>query len=226
MATPEAGVRLALARAQVARAQQELARRRGLRDGLQQTRDERAAQLAQAGEAITVGEQVSLLFRQASDYAREQARQAVERQVTQALRYIFGSDDMEFRIIFPEVRGKPEADFYVASTLGDARVEIEPEEGRGGGVVDVVSLALRLALLETYRPKLDGPLVLDEPAKHVSDEYIQAVAEFLSEVAAHYGRQVIMVTHNSHLAGTAAVAYHVRLKDGRSQVERAGSQAP
>lgn len=209
--------------AQLARAQQELARRRGRRDGLQQSRDERAAQLAQAMEAITVSEQVSLLFRQASDYAREQARQAVERQVTQALRYIFGQSDIDFKIVFPEVKGKPEADFYVASTVGDARVEIDPQGGRGGGVVDVVSLALRLALLETYRPRLDGPMILDEPAKHVSDEYIQAVAEFLSEVAAHYGRQVIMVTHNAHLAGTAAVAYHVRCKDGRSQAERIGA---
>lgn len=201
-------------------AQGDLARRTGERDALADAKNRTGAQLAEARNLGQIAEQVVLLLRQASDYAREQARETVQRQVTQALSYVF-DPDMAFRIVPLETRGKPEIDFFVASTMGDARIEIAPQDGRGGGVVDVVSLALRVALLETYRPTLNGPLVLDEPAKHVSEEYIQRVADFLREVARYYRRQVIMVTHNAHLAGTADLSYQVRLRDGRSGVERA-----
>lgn len=162
-------------------------------------------------------EQVAALLQTAAEQARRDAREQVELLVTDALRYVFGHN-LEFQVVTQDRGGRPEADFYVVSSYGPHRVQNRPQDARGGGVVDVVSLALRTALLLLARPPLEGPIVLDEPAKHVSEEYIARVASFLKETSASFGRQVIMVTHNQHLAHTGDRAYLVEMKDGISRV--------
>lgn len=165
-------------------------------------------------------EQVRILIQETADHAREQARIQIELVVTNALQSIFGAD-LEFRVKIEEVRGRPEAEFYVSSTYGgDNIVETKPQDARGGGVVDVISLALRIALMELTNPKVEGPIILDEPAKHVSAEFSIHVADFLKSVSETFGRQVIMVTHNHHLSESADRAYDVEIKDGASVVRR------
>ena len=131
--------------------------------------------IREEGECL---EQVRLLLLEAAKHAREQGRRQVELLVTQALQFVFGAD-MEFKVVVEEKRDRPEAEFYVCSTYeGDYKVETTPQDARGGGVVDVISLALRLALLHAFRPPVGGPAVLDEPGKHVSEEYAPQLANF------------------------------------------------
>jgi DNA repair exonuclease SbcCD ATPase subunit len=78
---------------------------------------------------------------------------------------------------------------------------------------------LRVAVLQTFsRPKIIGPLVLDEPAKHVSDEYITRVTKFLKNVSEMYERQIIVVTHQQHLSQVADKSLLVELDGSKSQV--------
>ena len=86
--------------------------------------------------------------------------------------------------------------------------------------MDVISLALRLALLHAFRPPVGGPAVLDEPGKHVSEEYAPQLARFLKGFSQSLGRQVIMVSHNQHLADSADIAYLMEMKQGASRVRR------
>lgn len=164
-------------------------------------------------------DKVRLLLQEASDYAREQARQQVEYMVTQALQVIFGPE-VEFKVEVAQRRGQPEAEFFVVSRYGGVEVKSRPQDARGGGVVDVISLALRISLLETARPPVGGPLVLDEPGKHLSEEFAPSLAQFLKTVASSFNRQVIMVTHNHHLAEAADLAYAIELRQGRSEVRK------
>ncbi len=178
---------------------------------------ERLAQVKDEGECL---EQVRLLLLEAARHAREQGRRQVEYLVSQALQFVFGGD-VEFKVEVEEKRDRPEAEFYVCSTYGDNyRVETNPQDARGGGVVDVISLALRLALLHAFRPPVGGPAVLDEPGKHVSEEYAPQLARFLKSFSQSLGRQVIMVSHNQHLADTADIAYLVEMQQGASRVRR------
>jgi len=85
-------------------------------------------------------------------------------------------------------------------------------------VIDIISLAIRIAMLECSNLEIKGPIILDEPAKHVSDDYITHVAEFLKQVTHMFQRQVIMVTHNRHLSEMADRWYRVEMKDGISVV--------
>lgn len=168
-------------------------------------------------DEINLLTKVNILLQKTSEFAREQAKKQVESLVTKCLQYIFESD-IEFIIEIEELRGKSNAEFYVVNTMDDILIKTKPELSRGGGVVDIVSLALRIAILQTHKPKIQGPLILDEPAKHVSDEYIFNVADFLKQTSELFNRQIIMVTHNNHLAAIGNNSYRVDIKDSQSTV--------
>jgi len=57
--------------------------------------------------------------------------------VTHCLQYIFDSN-IEFKIEINEVRGRPEAEFYVVSNFGGTQIKTKPQEARGGGVIDII----------------------------------------------------------------------------------------
>lgn len=181
-------------------------------------------ELAAASAREAVLAQAREVFQLAAEAAREQAKQGVERVVTWALQSVFGPE-ISFEVALSERRDQPEADFFVVSTYGGTTpVRTEPTEARGGGVVDIISLALRYVLLE--RSRMGGPLVLDEPGKHVSEEYSRALGDFIRLMSEDAGRQVIIVTHNSELAETGTLAYRVELRNGESRVYPAGNSSP
>jgi len=65
---------------------------------------------------------------------------------------------------------------------------------RAGGSKDIVSLALRLVLLEVSQNK--GFLFCDEPFKRLdNEETTQKAIEFLKEVQRETGRQLFIITH-------------------------------
>lgn len=163
-------------------------------------------------------DRVRLLFQLSVEHARQQAKQQLETLVTNALKYVFGSS-IRFEIELSDHGGNPTAEFYVVSEWEGQEVKNRPQDARGGGVVDIVSLALRIALMETIKPRLQGPIILDEPGKHVSEDYIVPMVEFLKSVGDLFGRQIILVTHNTHLTESADCAYFVRLASGKSEVE-------
>jgi len=165
---------------------------------------------------------VSVLLQKTSEFAREQAKNQVQSLVTKCLQFIFESN-IEFLIEIEEQRGKSSAEFYVINEIEDIIIKTKPELSRGGGVVDIVSLALRIAFLQTHKPNIEGPLILDEPAKHVSDEYIFSVADFLKQTSELFNRQIIMVTHNHHLSAIGSNSYRVDLKGSESIVMKVTS---
>lgn len=187
---------------------------------LEKQKSEKEAALVRAREDIAVWEQVQVLFTKTSEYAREQLKTRIEETVTAALLAVFG-EGYVFKINMRQVGGQPAAEWQVISRYGEAEVAAGPEDARGGGIVDIVSLALRLSLLELARPKPGGPVILDEPAKMVSAEYLPNVAEFLKQYAARTGRQIILVTHAEPLAEVADVGYRVTQRSGVSEVSRA-----
>jgi DNA repair exonuclease SbcCD ATPase subunit len=195
-------------------------RQRGEQAKIQEKERSLRESLQEDLEKIERLEQARLLLLEAARHAREQGRRQVELLVTQALQFVFGAD-MEFKVAVEEKRDRPEAEFYVCSTYGgDYKVKTTPQDARGGGVVDVISLALRLALLHAFQPPVGGPVILDEPGKHLSDEYAPQLASFLKGFSQSLGRQAIMVSHNQHLADTADIAYLMEMHQGVSRVRR------
>ncbi|MCK8817761.1 ATP-binding protein [Natroniella sulfidigena] len=193
-------------------------RRQGRKEQLLEVKQQKKDDLEQVRVDRDLLDKVNILLQETSEYAREQAKQQIEALVTQALQYVFG-DEFSFEIELKESRNQPAAEFYVVSQRGDYKLRNKPQDARGGGVVDVVSLALRVAILQSYQhPPLAGPLVLDEPAKHVSEEYIVNVTQFLKKVSEMFDRQVIVVTHQRHLTQVADRSFKVELIGEESQL--------
>jgi DNA repair ATPase RecN len=168
---------------------------------------------------IDLIEKVSLLLQRTSEFARNQAKIQIESLVTNCLQYIFESN-IEFKIEIEELYGKPNAEFFVITEADNTVIKTKPEQSRGGGVVDTISLALRIAFLQVHKPRIEGPLILDEPAKHVSEDYIFNVADFLKKTSEMFDRQIIMVTHNNHLSSIGTNAYRVSMKGSESHIEK------
>lgn len=210
--------RLAVVREQLEERKRVYNQRLGQQRQLLREKEELERQLLEVKERQQLLEKVRTLLHKVSEYARQQACREIEQMITSALQSVFNSD-IKFRIETSETRGRTEMEFYVVSSYGGAEVVTRPQDARGGGVVDVVSLALRIALLQIYRPLLPGPIILDEPAKHVSEEYAGNVAYFLKNISQYFQRQIIMVTHNQTLAEAADRSFLVEMKDGISHVQ-------
>lgn len=193
-------------------------RRKGERDTLAARKAELEQQLANDRAQSAIVQQAAVLLREASDYAREQTCQQVEALTTSALGSVFGPG-YRFALESGKLGDRPAVWCRLVSPYGEGeQLETEGMESRGGGVVDIQAIALRWAMLETARPAIEGPLLLDEPAKHVSADHIPAAGTFLRQACQQFGRQVIMVTHIDHLAELADRVFAIELHDGASRV--------
>lgn len=147
----------------------------------------------------TLNECVDVL-RKMSTYQRETARSRLEELGTMALQYSLGPD-YEMRIEITESRKKPQAEVYVLHL--PTLLKTDPMEENGGGVIDILSVAMRFVIIQSHvDPVIEGPIILDEPFKMVSEEYIPMLVEFVQKIASDFGRQVILITHNTYLAQT------------------------
>ncbi|MDI6709418.1 MAG: AAA family ATPase [Bacillota bacterium] len=148
----------------------------------------------------------SLLLEKLAAAIRKQTYATVERIVNLALETVFGVG-YSFRIHSDGSEGETTVLFALATPYG-ALCDGEPlARAHGGGLVDLVGLALRLSMLVVARPPLPGPLILDEPARHLSDQYISDLARFLKLVTQDLHRQVIVATHDQHLTGAADTVF-------------------
>lgn len=185
------------------------------RDLLEKQRAAAVEAKAEAEAQLGVFGMVQILLQKTSDYARQQVKTRIEDIVSEALNVVFGGNHRF--IIDLTLRGnQPVADFYLNDDSVLTKLE-KPDYDRGGGKVDVIALALRLAVGEMEG--IQGPLFLDEVGKHVSKEYAPAVAYFLKEYSATFGRQIILITHNADLAEAGEVSLSVkRTAAGESEV--------
>lgn len=159
-------------------------------------------------------EKCSAILQKMSTKQREIARTRLEELGTAALQYSLGSD-YEMKIYLYEGKGtrKPYAEVKIKNTI--TGVETDPMEANGGGVVDIVSIALRLVVMQTYEPFIDGPIIMDEPFKMVSKEYIPMISEFIKNISQDFGRQIIIVTHNEYLASMTDSKIYVTMNEDK-----------
>lgn len=125
---------------------------------------------------------------------QQRVHERIAEVVSRCLTAVF-DDPYEFRIIFEQKRGKTEARFVF---IRDDQ-EIDPLTAAGGGVVDVAAFGLRIACLLLRKPKLRKLLVLDEPFRFVSRNYLPNLVKLIEGLANEMGIQIVMVTHTPEL---------------------------
>lgn len=126
--------------------------------------------------------------------------------VNMAILAVF-DDAPKFKMEIVVRRNKTECDLlFVEGNNKD-----KPVDSSGGGLLDVVSFALRVVVLSFTN--LDRVLIIDEPFKFLSVNKSNKVAHMLAEISKTLGVQIIMVSHMEDINITADTTYEVSLKN-------------
>lgn len=160
-------------------------------------------------------EDVRVFMQTLAEATRNEITAGLQEIVTRCLQSVFG-EHLTFEIEVETKRNNTGVEFYVVNTSGEHTVRLKPEENMGGGVIDTISIGLRFGLLKILTPTPKGPIFLDEPAKMVSSDRIDSIANLLKELSDLFDKQVIMVTHHDSLLEIMDNSTHVRIENGRS----------
>jgi DNA repair exonuclease SbcCD ATPase subunit len=133
-----------------------------------------------------------ILLQEAAEATQRNIEHQLGSLVTMALKSIF-REPYEFRVRFEQKRNKTECLLLLVRN-GE---EINPVDAVGGGVLDVISFALRIAFwcLRRTRPFF----AFDEPFKFVSANYRPDVGEMIRMLSRRLGLQFLMVSHLEEL---------------------------
>lgn len=142
-----------------------------------------------------------------------ETKEFIERAVSLALRTVFGPS-YSFTIDYQTKRGQSEA---VLLVLKDGE-PYSPEDESGGGIVDVTSFGLRLALWALSGQKTAPVFLLDEPARNLSRDRLETFAQMLRELSEMFKVQIIQVSHDPTLIEGSDRAFMVTQRDGVSKV--------
>lgn len=136
----------------------------------------------------------------------------IESLVNTALRSVWGDEAYTFKANFVRRHNQVECDLRLVR--GDT--EIEPLEASGGGVCDVVSMALRMVYhgLGTAMPVM----IYDEPLRHLSEDMQERAAEMRNALCKHLGLQFIIITHSDTAILGADRIFRFQLVNGQTQV--------
>ncbi len=148
-----------------------------------------------------------VLVQEAALMTQEHLRVRLSSIVTTALQAVWPERDLDFRITFESKRGRTECVLEV----GEQGVYTAPMDSNGGGLLDLVSFALRASFWSIDRTR--PVLILDEPMKFLSPKLAPLAADMLRMVSDKLRVQIIMVTH---------VPAFVESADRVFEVERVG----
>lgn len=163
--------------------------------------------------------QAQALIQTTAQETQSQLKYHIQALVQNALDAVFPTTYV-FKVGFELRRGQTEVDIY----LDKDGEPIDPMDASGGGVVDVVTFALRVVAwsLSSTAPVL----ILDEPMKWVSSGRRQVCGELIRGVSDRLGLQIIMVTHDPELVQRADRIFVVEQKRRRSTVtQKEGTKA-
>lgn len=157
-------------------------------------------------------EEAQAFLQQVAKDTQEQIRYHLEDIVNMALDTVFPMC-YTFRIVFEIKRNKTEARLC----LFDGEREIDPMFSNGGGVKDILTFALRVALLLISKNR--RVLILDEPFKFISADLKEAAFEIMKRLSKELGVQIIAVTHDEGMMDIADKVIRVSKREGVAHVE-------
>lgn len=191
----------------------DLAARKAKLVALTDQRDEAYEVIAktEADDSVTV--KARLLLESYSELEQRVLRDKVEALVTAGLQTIFGSD-YYFSIEVKTLRGQAAMEF----TVRKRQLIRDPLDSHGGGLVNIVSMVLRLVIV-ALTPGLSRVVVLDEPFAQLSQSYVEGVSLFIRELVDTTGIQLLIVSHEAEIAAVADKAYRLFDDEGVTMIE-------
>lgn len=156
-------------------------------------------------------DELQVIVQEASKRTQDKIKSRFETIVQSCLDVVFPSS-YNFHFDFVPKRGKTECEIY----LEKDGVKYEPMDSNGGGVVDVISIALRVACLTLT--SYDKVLLLDEPFGHLRGASREKLGEVLNALSDKLGLQIVMVGDVGGSSVKADKEFLVTKNNGISQV--------
>lgn len=157
------------------------------------------------------------LLEEASERAREDGMKVLADTATNAVQAILG-DDTSVDMVSSIKRGVPQVDVVVKREKNGMQVITDPTQGEGGGVADIVSLAMFFSLGLLVGQDNEAPLFLDEPTKFLSKGYSSEAASFINDMVEYTDKQTFMVTHDETIASSGDMMFRAELNDNLESV--------
>jgi len=145
----------------------------------------------------------------------------VENLVTLAIQSVFDRP-LKLLVKFEIKRNNSECLLLVQD--GDKEPYV-PKDEMGGGLLDVISFALRVVLWSLEQPRSRNVLLLDEPMKFVGHgEMQQKAGDMLRDISHRLGIQLIILTHEPELMAIADRSWNVVHDGTMSHVSQVGAE--
>lgn len=177
-------------------------------------------QIADLDEATRQNTIKTAILREASNSVKKMSADLLSELSTRGVQEILGTN-MRVQVRTGTRNNVGTMEFELVSTYADGtETVLKPtDEESGGGVMDIVSLSIFLALNLLNGDSNSSIILLDEPTKFVSAGNADKVAAFLSSFAKETGKQLLMVTHAAQTEPYADEVIRVTLSDtGTSSV--------
>lgn len=152
--------------------------------------EQEKAKLKEAKKAVEDTITAQKALQELAQRVQQKAHKQISKVVSRCLSAVF-HEPYELRIEFEQKRGKTEARF---TYLRNGH-KVDPQVD-SGGVMEVASLALRLAALVLEVPSARRLLVLDEAFGALDRENAPRVAALLEALAEDLDVQIILSTHS------------------------------
>jgi DNA repair exonuclease SbcCD ATPase subunit len=140
-------------------------------------------------------------YKKAVDVVYERSIKELKDLLNSALHAIFIDRDFEVDIELSDKRGKS----IQLKALENGR-PVNLKRGTGMGVKTVISAILHMYYLQCKNSKI---LMLDEKYSAVSEEYVPAFFEFLSQLCQKLGFKIILITHDKRFLDYADKKYKI-----------------
>lgn len=155
---------------------------------ISQEYDEAKADYAKAESEKKIALETQRLVQEAAQATLSNLSVRIGNIVTKALKAVLG-ESYKFNLDFKISYGKLATDMYLEKD--GKRYDLRRDNG--DGVVDIVALALRVAVLCLDRRHIRRLLILDEPCGAVSVNYQQVLGEMIRQLSDMLNLQVIMI---------------------------------
>ena len=132
--------------------------------------------------------------------------------VTEALSSIF-ERDIRFKIKLYSYRNEPAIDISVIEN----DLEIDPQKSCGGGLNDIISFVIKIIFI--HLKKSSKIIILDEPLKFLSRDYIEQSSNFIRDVSKRMNMQIILVSHKPDLEISCDKLINIEKNENRSIVK-------
>jgi DNA repair exonuclease SbcCD ATPase subunit len=144
-------------------------------------------------------------------------KEKVETLVTMAIRSVFDRP-FQFLLGFERKRNKMECKPEIKELVNGKYRTFDPSEDMGGGMVDIISFALRVVLWSLEKPRSRAVIVFDEPMKNLG-KMVSLAGQVLKEISHKLNFQLIIITHEDELIEIADRAYYISHDGNKSHVE-------